>query len=233
VPVPASDDQLLLTFSSPNLAVEEAMVARRSGAWAWGTGSAVLLTMVLVAGCGGSDGLDTSAGSPSPSDPAATPSTSTPAATPTASPTASSSATVDAKSADESAVATDFLLYVNGLAHALHIRNDRVRDMIEYSTPQRQSVDRGNIADLRQRHIVFKGTAKDWVGPVVIVGNRATLQLCERDDTSWYEYESTGKVAGTKLDRWNPYEIRLIKRDGRWQINTLTPAKKISCKAAK
>jgi hypothetical protein len=119
------------------------------------------------------------------------------------------------------------------LAHALHIRNDRVTDVIEYSTPQRQSVDRHNIADLRARDIVFKGTATDWVGPVVIVGSRATLQLCERDDTSWYEYESTGKVAGTKLDRWNPYEIWLIKRDGHWQTNILSPAKKISCKAAK
>jgi hypothetical protein len=195
--------------------------------------AAAVLAIAMLAGCGGSDGLDTAGGSPSPSDTAATPSTGTPAATPTDGPTASSSATVDAKSADESAVATDFLLYNNGLAHALHIRNDRVTDMIEYSTPQRQSVDRGNIADLRQRHIVFKGTAKDWVGPVVIVGNRATLQICERDDTSWYEYESTGKVAGTKLDRWNPYEIRLIKRDGRWQTNILTPDNKISCNSAK
>jgi hypothetical protein len=105
--------------------------------------------------------------------------------------------------------------------------------MILLSTGPRQAVDRGNITNLRNRGIVFKGTPRDWVGPVSVVGNRATLELCEKDNASWYEYESSGKVVGTKLDRWNPYEVRLLKRDGRWQTNSLTPAKKISCKGAK
>jgi hypothetical protein len=200
---------------------------------AWVAVPAVALTLVLAAGCSGSDGLDAAGGASSPTGSAASSDSASPSPTATASPSQLATVSADPDAAAESAVAADFRVYIGALGHAFRLRNTRVPDMIRLSTAQRQAVDRGDIANLRARGIVFKGTPRDWVGPVSVVGNRATLQLCEKDNASWYEYASTGEVVGTKLDRWNPYEVRLLKRDGRWQTDILTPAKKVSCKGAK
>lgn len=194
----------------------------------WGGPAVALLTAVVATGCGGSGGLDTrtqpssSTASEAASSSAAAPESSSPPTT----------ATVDPAAAAESAVAADYRHYDKGLTRSLRTRNARVIELIRFSTPQRQAKDRGKIQTMRQRGIVYQGTPRSWVGPVSVVGNRATLHVCERDDASWYEQASSGRLVGTRLDRWNPYEVRVLKRDGRWQVNLVTASKKISCKGA-
>ena len=196
-----------------------------------GAAPALGLTMLFLAGCGGSGGLDTSAGSSSPTSTAAT--SASAAATPTVSPVPSIATTVDANAAAKTAVMTDFRLYNNAFSKALFTRSTHVPDLVHFATAQQQASDRGRVQDLKQRGIVYKGTPRDWLGPVSVVGNRATLQLCEKDNASWYEYQASGKLVGTKLDRWNAFEVRLLNRAGRWQTNVITSSKTVSCKAAK
>jgi hypothetical protein len=205
--------------------------ARRPGAWAWGTAPAVLLTMVLAAGCGGSDGLDTAGGSPSQSGPGAT--SSSPAVTPTTSlaPSASESAPVDPDTVAQSEVTADFVLYDQALTKALRTRNARVTELIRLSTAPRQAKDRSKIQTMRQRGIVFKGTPRTWVGAISVAGNRAAVQVCEKNDASWY-LDGAGKLVGTRLDKWDPFEVRMLRRDGRWQVNLVVAGKKNSCKGA-
>jgi hypothetical protein len=192
--------------------------------------SAALLGVVLLAGCSGSEGLDTAAGSGSPSSDATT--TPSPTSTVLATESPSASATVDANAAVESAVAVDLMSYVTARSQALRTRNTRVADMIRFSTPARQARDRANIANMRKQGMVTRGTPRVWVGPVSVVANRADVAYCEKDDASWYVYEKSGKLAGTRLDKWIGYEFRMLKRDGRWQVNLVTASKTTSCKAA-
>jgi hypothetical protein len=195
--------------------------------------SAALLGVALLAGCSGSDGLDTAApsgSSGSPASDAATSPSPTSTALPTESPSAS--ATVDANAAVESAVAVDLMSYVTARSQALRTRNARVVDMIRFSTPARQARDRANIANMRQQGMVTRGTPRVWVGPVSVVANRADVAYCEKDDASWYVYAKSGKLAGSRLDKWIGYEFRMLKRDGRWQVNLVTVSKKTSCKDA-
>jgi hypothetical protein len=208
---------------------------RRAHRWATPAAAlpaAALLGMALLAGCSGSGGLDTDAASGSPSTGATisptTPATS--AAVPTTS--ASASATVDANTAIESAVAADLMSYVTGRTKALRIRSARVVDVIRFSTPARQAQDRATIATMRRQDIVARGTPRVWVGPVSVVANRADVQYCEKDNAAWYEYAKSGKLAGTRLDKWIGYEFRMLNRDGRWQVNVVVASKKTSCKDA-
>jgi hypothetical protein len=196
-------------------------------------GAALLASILgLLAGCSGSGGLDTRAASGSPSA-GATISPSAPAITAT-SPTSSAtaSASVDPNAAAESAVAADLMSYVNARSKALRIRSTRVVDVIRFSTPARQARDRATIANMRAQGIVARGTPRVWVGPVSVVANRADVEYCEKDDASWYEYAKTGKLAGTRLDKWIGYEFRMLNRHGRWQVSVVAPSKKTSCKDA-
>jgi hypothetical protein len=196
-------------------------------------GAALLgLVLALLAGCSGSGGLDTDAASGSPSA-GATTSPTTPATSATSpSTSATASASVDPNAAAESAVTADLMSYFTARTNALRTRNVRVADMIRFSTPARQARDRANIANMRQQGMVIRGTPRVWVGPVSVVANRADVQFCEKDNASWYVYEASGKPAGTRLDKWIGYEFRMLKRDGRWQVNILVAAKKTSCKDA-
>jgi hypothetical protein len=197
---------------------------------AWRAAPVLALMMALAAGCGGSDGLDTAAGS-SPSPSAATASEG-PAATPAVSSTPSTSTALDANAAAQEAVRTDFRLYQTAFSKALFTQSAHVPDLVHFATAQKQASDRGRVADLKQQGLVYKGTPKNWLGPVSVIGNRATVQLCEKDNASWYEYRASGKVAGTKLNRWNAFEARLLFREGRWQTDIIAASKTVSCKAA-
>jgi hypothetical protein len=128
-------------------------------------------------------------------------------------------------------VKADFLLYDRALTKALRTRNARVTDLIRLSTAARQAKDRSKIATMRQRDIVFKGTPRTWVGSVTVVANRATLRICQKNDASWY-VDGSGKLVGTRQDKWDPYEVRVLKRDGDWQVNLVVSGKKSSCKGA-
>jgi hypothetical protein len=196
-------------------------------------GAALLgVLLATLAGCSGSSGLDTAAASSSPSTGATSgsPTPTASAASPTASATASS--TADANAAVEAAVATDLMTYVNARSKALRIRSIRVVDVIRFSTPARQARDRATIAAMRQQGIVARGTPRVWVGPVSVVASRANVQYCEKDDASWFEFAKSGKLAGTRLDKWIGYEFRMLNRHGRWQVNLVAASKNTSCKDA-
>ncbi len=192
----------------------------------------LLVTLATLSGCSGSGGLDTGAASGTASAGATTtPSTpATSAATPNES--GSGTASLDADAAVKSAVAGDLMSYVTARTKALRIRSARVVDMIRFSTPARQARDRANIANMRQQGMVIRGAPRVWVGPMSVVANRANVQYCEKDDASWYVYAKSGKLAGTRLDKWVGYEFRMLNRDGRWQVNIVAASKKTSCKDA-
>jgi hypothetical protein len=196
--------------------------------------AAAALTFALLAGCSGSGGLDTGAaasGSPSsaatsasPSDPAATSSVS-------AGSTAAATASADANAAAQADVAADYQSYDRALAKSLFTHNARVTDLIRFATAPQQAKNRSRIAKMRAQGIVYKGTPRSWIGPVSVVGNRATLHVCEKDNASWYE-DASGRLVGTRLNRWNPLEVRMLKNDGRWQVNLVATSKTTSCKGA-
>lgn len=201
----------------------------------FGAPAAAVLAIVLLTGCSGSGGLDSgaaSSGSPSGAATSASPSDAPATGSASSTTTATAAPSADANTAAEADVVADYLLYTNAQTKSLRLRNARVTDLIRFSTAPQQAKERAKIATMRKRDIIYLGTSRNWVGPVSVVGNRATMHVCEKDDASWYAYASSRKVVGTKLDRWNPYEIRLLKRDGLWLVNLTIASKKISCKGA-
>jgi hypothetical protein len=199
----------------------------RRPALAWG--GAAVLSLALVAGCGGSGGLDESASSPtSPSGAASTPASASPAPS-TATSSASPSATVDPVAA---AVQADFRRYESGLIKSLHGRNDQQVDMIRYSTANRQDLIRSRIRQMHQQNVVFKGTPRYRLGDVRATGPRASLEYCEFGSASYYAYASTGKKAAPTRSFWIGYEIRMLQRDSRWQVDRFIEDKGASCRKA-
>jgi hypothetical protein len=201
----------------------------------YGAPAAAVLAVALLAGCSGSGGLDAGAGSSGSPPGAGTSSTSpTDTATGSASPSAapSVSAPADARTPEESAVAADYRSYDQALGKSLFTHNARVTDLIRFATAAQQAKNRSRIALMRAQGVVYKGTPRTWIGPVSVVGNRATVQVCEKDNASWYE-DASGRLVGTRLNRWNPLEARMLKLGGRWQVNLVTASKHTSCKGAR
>jgi hypothetical protein len=140
--------------------------------------------------------------------------------------------TVNPTSAEESDVTAAVRGYETALEKALFTRTTRGTDLVRYTTAGWLAHNRSRVEPMRRTGIVYTGTSKNWFGPASVVGNRAILRLCERDDTSWYVYVASGRIAGTKLDRWNGLQVRLLLRDARWQVDRVTLSKKTSCKDA-
>jgi hypothetical protein len=197
---------------------------------AWGIAPAVLLTLVLAAGCGGSDGLDSAAGS-SPSGTASAASPTDPATgspSPTAAPSSSATATVDPAAA---AARADYARYHAGYVKAIKTRDEHVPDAISYATAKRQTVVRTLIRFMRSENLVNKGNARDWTKDVTVLGRRATLRYCEFDSSTYYVYAATGRKYVSVKDKWNAHGVALLRRDGRWQVDSIVFSK-FSCKGA-
>jgi hypothetical protein len=190
---------------------------------------AVLLTLVLVAGCGGSDGQDTAAGSSSPSATAAAPSIPAASPSPTAASSSSPTATVDPAVA---AVRADYERYHAGFIKALRTRDEHAPDAISYATAKRQSVVRTFIRFMRSSNVVAKGNARDWTKDVTVDGRRATLRYCEFDSSAYYVYASTGRKYFPVKDKWNAHSVALLRRDDLWQVDSIAYSSKFSCKGA-
>jgi hypothetical protein len=192
------------------------------------------LVFALLVGCSGSSGRDTggaSSGSPSA---AASGGPAGPSTTSSASPTSapSSSVTVDPAAAEEADVTAAVRGYEKALEKALFTRTIKGTDLVRYTTAGWLAHNRSRVQTMRRSGIIYKGTSRNWFGPASVAGNRATSRLCERDDASWYVYVSSGRIAGTKLDRWNGFQVHLLHRDARWQVDRVTLSKKTSCKEA-
>jgi hypothetical protein len=153
------------------------------------------------------------------------------AATPTMTPTSPqpTTPTVDAATA---AANDSYLRYSVALTKALRRRDDRVPNLLRFSTPKRQAVDRLQIRRMRTRNIVFQGTPRDWTKSVAADARRATIRVCERQDTSRYIYASSGRRVFPLRHVWSPYVVQMVQRDDRWRVDTATHAK-FSCKGAK
>jgi hypothetical protein len=192
----------------------------------------VLAALVLVAGCGGSDGADTAAGSSSSSgtSTAASPTEPAPGSTsPTAAPSSSPTATIDPTIA---AVRADYERYHAGFIKALKTRDEHAPDAISYSTAKRQGVVRTFIRIMRSSNLLNKGNARDWTKDVTAVGRRATLRYCEFDSSAYYVYASTGRKYLPVKDKWNAHVVVLLRRGDRWQVDSITYRSKFSCQGA-
>lgn len=191
----------------------------------WGV---AVLAVLLVAGCGGSSGLDTAAGSSaSPSSAPATSSSDSPS-TESTDPSMAPTATVDPAA---EAVAADWRRYRAGFVKGIRTRNERVPDLLRYAAPKQQADDRTRIRTMRAMNIVIKGQARTWLKDITTDGRRATLRYCEFDSSSYYVYASTGRKVSPVADKWNGHRVSLIHRGGRWQVDSVI-FKKFSCKGA-
>jgi G:T-mismatch repair DNA endonuclease (very short patch repair protein) len=128
-------------------------------------------------------------------------------------------------------VTADFQHYNSGYEKAVRARNDRVPELIRYSTARLHAQDRAFVAQLKQRGLIFKGQSQVYVKKVTIVANRAQLRVCHHDSAGYYVYANTGKSPVTVKDRWISYEVRAVQRDGRWQLNQYDK-RKFSCEGA-
>jgi hypothetical protein len=192
----------------------------------WAGALVTVTGLTLTAGCSGSDGLDSSRSTSSTtSSESASPSPSATSSSPTA------SASTDADSVVAETVKADYRHYLSGYIEALRGRDVRVPELVKYSTPKRQAQNRAAVADLRQRGLVFKGVADVFVQRVSVDANRATLRVCHHDNAGYFVFSSTGKSPVAVKDRWLPYEVRSILRDGRWLVNEYDD-KGFSCKGA-
>jgi hypothetical protein len=192
-------------------------------------GGVALLAVLLLAGCGGSSGLDTAAGSSdSPSSAPAT-SSSAPPSTESTDPSMAPTATVDPAA---EAVAADWRRYRSGFVKGLRSRNARVPDLVRYATAKKQADDRDRIRTMRARDYVFKGTPQIWIKDISTDGHRARLRACEFDSASRYVDANTGATVVAVKDKWESRVDRLIMRGGRWQVDSVTFVK-FSCKGAK
>jgi hypothetical protein len=199
----------------------------------FGVSAAGLLAIALLAGCGESGGRDSgaaSSGSPSGAATAASPTApATGSASPTAAPSSSPTATVDPAVA---AVRADYERYNAGFVKALRTRDEHVPDAISYATAKRQSVVRTFIRFMRSSNVVAKGNPRDWTKDVTAVGRRATLRYCEFDSSAYYVYASTGRKYFPVKDKWNAHSVSLLRRDGRWQVDSISYSSKFSCNGA-
>jgi hypothetical protein len=203
----------------------------------FGVPAAGLLAIALLAGCGGSGGLDTGAassgsatsGSPSGAAPAASPTDpATGSTSPTAAPSSSATPTVDAAAA---AVRADYARYHAGYVKSIRTRDTHVPDAISYATAKRQEVVSTLISFIRSSNLLNKGNARDWTKDVTVVGRRATLRYCEFDSSSYYVYASTGRKYTPVKEKWNAHSVALLLRDDRWQVDSIAFSK-FSCKGA-
>jgi hypothetical protein len=198
----------------------------------FGVPAAALLAIALLAGCSGSDGLETgaaSSGSPSGAATAASPTDpATGSASPTAAPSSSATATVDPAVA---AVRADFERYYASFIKAVRTRDERVPDAISYATAKQQAVLRTFVRFMRSSNVVAKGNPRDWTKDVTAVGRRATLRYCEFDSSAYYVYASTGRKYFPVKDKWNAHTVALLRRGDRWRVDSVAYSK-FSCKGA-
>jgi hypothetical protein len=182
--------------------------------------------VALLAGCSGSSGLDASAPSATTSAPAATSASPTP--TPSASTTPPApSATVDPADA---AVHRAWDTYYAAFTRGIRTRNERVPGLIRYATDRQQGDNNVRIRTMRARGYRTVGRPHDWFKDVTVVGPRASLRYCEFDSSIYYVDAAGNKVIPVK-DKWNAHRVRLVRRDGVWQVDSVDFAK-FSCKGA-
>jgi hypothetical protein len=194
-----------------------------------GTAAAAVLIAGLLAGCGGDGGLDTAARADRPSS--SSPGTASASSAP-ASPTATSDASEPTEEAAAAAVRRDFDSYVAAYLKALRSRNDRIPDLVRYSTARRHAEDRASISRMRQHDVVFRGDPRFRFGKLAVSANRATLRVCEYDSSARFVYSDSGELAEQVRDAWEPYLARLVLRDGRWQVDQYRQVD-FSCKGAR
>lgn len=184
----------------------------------------------LLAGCGGDDGLDTGARQPTPSSPSGGVSASSaPAST---APAPSLDASEAAQESAAAAVRRDFDSYMTAYLKALRARNDRVPDLVRYSTARKHADDRASIERMRRDDVEFRGDPRFRFGKTSVTANRASLRVCEYDSSARFVFTATGELAEQVRDAWEPYLVRLVLRDGRWQVDQYRQVE-FSCKGAR
>jgi hypothetical protein len=189
-----------------------------------------MAALAPLAGCGSDDTLADS-GSSSSSAPAS--GSESPSASPSessSSPTGSATDSADPQAAVAETVKADFRQFFAAYVTSLRARDATVAKLIEYSTPSRQAQHRADIARIRQEGWRFKGTPKQSVREVIVDANRATLRVCEYDKAAYYVDESGQSPVAVK-DRWVPFTLQLISRDGHWKVNKYEHGN-FSCKGA-
>lgn len=113
-----------------------------------------VLTLTVLAGCGGAD-EPAAKGSSSSAAASASPSAS---ASGSPSPTASASESVEPQAAEIEAVKSDYRQYITAYFTAYGAADAEVAKLIEYSAARRQAKHRSDVAQMRQTGFRLKGT---------------------------------------------------------------------------